>query len=77
MFVSSGGVEPSWWTLNHSTTVWPAYDVVSIVLLVHTCALELLLKIVARVAPPVVRIWASCQSNTQAAPVQASSAVVG
>ena len=24
MEVSSGGLDPSWWTLNQSTTFWPA-----------------------------------------------------
>src|SRR5919198_1033080 len=59
---SSGGLAPSSWSLNHSTTVWPAYGVVSKVTLVQVWALVFDLKTWASVCPEVSRIWASCQS---------------
>ena len=44
---------------------------------VQVCEFELLLKMLARVCPAVLRTWASCQSNVQPLPEQMSSAVDG
>src|SRR6266566_8607078 len=77
MDVSSGGFDPSWCTLNQSTTFWPAYGVRLKVTWVQACEFELLLKTLASVAPAVLRIWASCQSNWQLLPEQVESVVTG
>ena len=63
--------------MNQSTTFWPAYGVMSNVTWVHFCAFELLLNTLASVAPDVLRIWASCQSNVQPLPEQIWSVVAG
>jgi hypothetical protein len=75
--VSSGGLPPSWCTLNQRTTVWPAYGLVSNVTGVHACASELDLNTDASVAPDVLRICTSCQSQTQPDPEQRASVVAG
>src|SRR5262249_788841 len=75
--VSSGGLAPSKWTLNQSTTFWPAYGVMSKLTWVQVCELESLLKMLASVCPDVVRTCASCQSYTQPLPEQMSSVVAG
>lgn len=74
---SSGGLEPSWWTLNHRTTVCPAYALVSKLTWVQACALELDLNTDASVVPDVLRISASCQSNLHADPEHSVSVVAG
>lgn len=75
--VSSGGLDPSSWTLNHSWTDCPAYGLRLNVAWVQVWELELDLKTCASVAPEVLRICASCQSKTQPEPEQIESEVAG
>src|SRR5262249_5948099 len=75
--VSSGGLAPSWCTLNQSTTFWPAYGVMSKLTWAQACEFELLLKMEASACPDVVRTCASRQSNAQPLPEPRASAAAG